>query len=197
VCSHGNANSFGNLFPRGSFTQKLDVFFPRKRDQNAHAGRSTTIKKPAWRRMVNPHNIQTSLAHETEIDIDLLRPPKIVSVVVRFERTVSDTLNKELSVTLEKEFRSRPNSRIRNRHHVVRSRDICQYFLGFNQEIPPSLRIKLRRSKQLAWNDKIEMLPNQKEDRQRLRGPKKPRAAPAQLDIRRDYVALQLRDWNF
>ena len=173
------------------------MFLPRKRHQNADPSCSTTIKKPTRRRVVNSNKIQTSLAHESEIDLDLLRPPKIIPFAVRLKGTVSDTLNKELFVTLEKEFRSRVNSRVWRLCHVERSRDISQYFLGFNQEIPPSLRIKLRRGKQLAWNDKIEMLPNQKEDRRRLRGPKKPRAAPAQLDIRRDYVALQLRDWNF
>jgi hypothetical protein len=59
--------------------------------------------------MVNPHKIQIDLAHEREVDIDLLRPPKIVPFGIRLKRTVRNAFDEKLFVALEKEFRSRTN----------------------------------------------------------------------------------------
>src|SRR4029077_16247233 len=121
VRSHRATNSLGDLFAGRSFTQELDVFFPWKRHQHAQTGSSTTIQKPAWRRVVNAHEVQTSLTHESEVDVDLLGPAKVVPFGVRLERTVSDAFNKKFFVALEKKFRSRANSRVRNRCHIERS----------------------------------------------------------------------------
>ena len=107
---NGRANGFGNLFTDGAFTQKLDVFFPGKRHQHAHLGSSTTIKKPARRRMVNSHNIKTGLPHENEIAINLLRSSEVISFCVGLERTVGHAFNKKLFVSFKKEFRHRANS---------------------------------------------------------------------------------------
>src|SRR5215471_9523383 len=60
---HGSADIFNYLFPYRPLTQKLDVLFPWKGHQHAQTRRSATIKKPARRRMVNPDNVQTGLAH--------------------------------------------------------------------------------------------------------------------------------------
>src|SRR6059058_3924860 len=62
--------------------------------------------------MVNPHEVQTYLAHQRKIDIDLIGPPKITSVRVRLEWSVSDAFDKKLPVAFEKEFRDRANSRV-------------------------------------------------------------------------------------
>jgi hypothetical protein len=86
------------------------MFFPWKRHQHTHTGSSTAIQKPAWRRMVNPHKIQTGLAHEREVKIDLLRPAKMVPFGIRLERTVGNAFDEKLFVAIEKEFRSRTNS---------------------------------------------------------------------------------------
>ena len=72
VRTYRNADGFGNLFAGRSFAQKLDMFCPRKGHKNAHLGSGATIKKPARRRMVYPHNIQAGLAHESKIDLHLL-----------------------------------------------------------------------------------------------------------------------------
>ena len=112
VCAYGSANGFGNLFASRFFTQEFDVFFPGKRHQHAHACSSTTIQKPAGRRMVNAHQIQPGLTHQRQIDVDLIRAAHIVSVGIRLERAVRHTFNKKLYVALEKKFRGRPNSRI-------------------------------------------------------------------------------------
>ena len=62
--------------------------------------------------MVYPYNIQTGLAHEGKINIDLLRPSEIVSFRVRLEWSISHPFNEKLSVTFKKEFRHGPNSRV-------------------------------------------------------------------------------------
>ena len=54
---NGSADIFGDLFTCGSFTEKLDVFFPRERHQNAHPRGSATIEKPARRRMIDSHHV--------------------------------------------------------------------------------------------------------------------------------------------
>jgi hypothetical protein len=74
--------------------------------------------------MINPHNVQTGLAHEAEIDIDLLGPSEIVPFGVRLERTVRDAFDEKLFVTLQEKFRGRANSRVLGCCHVERSRDI-------------------------------------------------------------------------
>src|SRR6516162_8752743 len=109
---HGAANGFSNLLARRPFTQELDMFFPRKRHQHSHPGSGTTIEKPARRRMVNPHYIQTGLAHESEIGINLLRSSEVISFCVRLERTVGNAFDKELFVSVKKEFRHRTDSRV-------------------------------------------------------------------------------------
>ncbi len=118
MCADATADGFGDLFPGRSFTQELDMFFPRKRHQHAHPRGSTTIKKPARRRMINPHNVQTDLAHESKIAIDLLRSSEVISFRVRLERTIGNAFDKELFVSFKKEFRHRANSRVCHACHV-------------------------------------------------------------------------------
>jgi len=67
------------------FRAETRYVFPGERHQHAQTASSTAIQKPAWRRMVNPHNIQASLAHEREVKIDLLRPAKVVPFGIRLE----------------------------------------------------------------------------------------------------------------
>src|SRR6266496_2540726 len=62
--------------------------------------------------MINPHEVQACLAHQSKIDIDLIRRPKITSIRVRLEWSVGDAFNKKLPVAFEKEFRDRANSRV-------------------------------------------------------------------------------------
>src|SRR5262249_37183692 len=107
---NGRTNGFGNLFTHGSFTQKLDVFFPGKRHQHAHPGGSTTIKKPPRRRMVYPHNIKRGLTHKNEIASSLLRSSEVISFCVGLERSVGHAFNKKLLVSFKKEFRQWANS---------------------------------------------------------------------------------------
>src|SRR5438046_6539133 len=112
MCAHCNSNCLGNRFARRSLAQKFDVLRPGQRHQHTHSCGGAMIKNPARWRVINPHNIQTNLAHERKIDIDLLGSSEIVSVRVRLEWSVSDTFDKKLSVTFEKEFRDRANSRV-------------------------------------------------------------------------------------
>jgi hypothetical protein len=79
--------------------------------------------------VVNPHNVETDLAHKSKIGIDLLGSSKIILVSVGPERPVSNSFNKKLSVAFEKEFRDWANSRVCCPCHVERSRDISQCFL--------------------------------------------------------------------
>ena len=112
LCTYRNADRFGNLFADGSFAQKLYVFCPGKSHKDAYSGNGTTIKKPARRRMVNPHNIETNLAHERKIDVHLLSSSQVIFFGVRLEGSIRDSLHKKLSVTLKKEFRDWANSRV-------------------------------------------------------------------------------------
>ena len=88
--------------------------------------------------MVNPHNIQTGLAHKNEIAIDLLRLAKVISFCVRLERTVGDAFDKELFVSVKKEFRHRANSRVCHACHVGRYSVIPIHpILSFRATCPP------------------------------------------------------------
>ena len=109
---NGSADIFGDLFTCGSFTEELDVFFPWERHQNAHPRGSATIEEPARRRMINPHNVQARLAHQRQIGIHLFRPADIISIRIRFERTVRDAFNEKLLVSVEKELRRGSDSRV-------------------------------------------------------------------------------------
>src|SRR5215510_11186782 len=106
----GSANIFGDLLTRGSFTEKLDVFFPRESHQNPHAGGSATVEEPARRRMINSHNVDARLAHQRQIGIHLFRPANVIAIPIRFEGTVRDTFNEKLPVSLEEELRSGSDS---------------------------------------------------------------------------------------
>ena len=88
------------------------MFLPGERHQHTHTGSSTAIQKPVWRRMVNPHKIQTSLAHEREVKIDLLRPAKMVPFGIRLERTVGNAFDEKLFVSVEEKLRSGSDSRV-------------------------------------------------------------------------------------
>jgi hypothetical protein len=70
--------------------------------------------------MVNPQNIETGLTHENQIAVNLLRPAEIISFCVRLERTVRNAFDKELFVSVKKEFRHRANSRVCHACHVER-----------------------------------------------------------------------------
>ena len=108
---NGSADVFGDLFTCGSFTEELDVFFPGKRHQNAHPRGSATIEEPARRRMINPHDVQTRIAHQRQIGIHLFRPADIISIRIRFERTVRDAFDEKLLVAFEKKLRLGTDSR--------------------------------------------------------------------------------------
>src|SRR6266576_4918231 len=109
---NGSAHVFGDLFTCGSFPEKLDVFFPRQRYQNTHPRGSATIEEPARRRMINPHNVHASLAHQRQIGIQLFPPADIISIRVRFERTVRDPFDEKLPVSVEEKLRSGSDSRV-------------------------------------------------------------------------------------
>jgi hypothetical protein len=98
--------------------------------------------------MINADNVQTHLAHERKIDIDLLGPSEIISFRVRLEWTVGNPFNKKLSVIFEEEFRDWANSRVRCHLSGV-SR--CY---GINDFGPKSKRFL-----DFARNDKEEMSP--------------------------------------
>ena len=88
------------------------MFRPRQRNENAHAGRSATIEKPARRCMINANYVQPGLLHESKIDIHLLGPAEIVSLRVRFERPVGDAFYEKFAFAFEKEFSDRADSRV-------------------------------------------------------------------------------------
>src|SRR5262249_9491225 len=71
--------------------------------------RGATVEKPARRRMINPQNVQTGLAHQRQIDVYLLRRPEIIPIRVRLERPVRDALNEEFLFAFEKELRPGSN----------------------------------------------------------------------------------------
>src|SRR6266550_130442 len=100
-----SAYIFSDLFTCGSFTKKLDVFFPRERHQNAHPCGSAMIEEPPRRRMINPHNVQARLTHQCQIGIHPFRPADIVSVRIWFKRTVRDPFDEKLLLAFEKELR--------------------------------------------------------------------------------------------
>jgi hypothetical protein len=59
------------------------------------------IQKPARWRVINANNIQAHLAHQRQIDLDLLRAPEIIPFAIRFERTVRHAPNENF-VAVEK-----------------------------------------------------------------------------------------------
>ena len=69
--------------------------------------------------MINPHEVQACLAHQSKIDINLIRRPKITSIRVRLEWSVGDAFNKKLPVAFEKEFRYRANSQVHSGNFLV------------------------------------------------------------------------------
>src|SRR5262245_13841961 len=122
----GSADIFRNLFTCGSFTEELDVFFPRERHQHAHPSGSATIEEPARRRMINPHNVHARLAHQRQIGIHLLWPADVISIRVRFERTVGNPFDEKLPIAVEKKLRNGSDSGVSYLCHVERSRDISR-----------------------------------------------------------------------
>src|SRR4029077_4477762 len=102
---HHTANLVANFF----LTQKLDVLFPRERDQDAHVGGDAFLKKPCRRCVINPKHVDTDLAHHSKIDIHLFRPSELIAIRIRFERAVGHALDEKLLIAFEKEFRSYPD----------------------------------------------------------------------------------------
>src|ERR1051325_3856972 len=92
---------------------------PGQRDQHSHSRSRATIEKPAWRHVINSDQVQSDLAHQRKIDIHLFWLAEIISVRVRFERTVGDAFDEKLAVAVEKEFRNWSNSRGNGFCHVV------------------------------------------------------------------------------
>src|SRR5258708_1333994 len=84
-----------NLVARFFLSQKLDMLRPRQRDEHTHPGRRATIEKPARRRVINTDEVEPSLAHEREIDVDLLRPPEMISLRVRLDWPGGHAFNKK------------------------------------------------------------------------------------------------------
>src|SRR6266545_8267923 len=122
---------------------------PRQCDEHTHAGSGATIKKPLRWDMINPHNVEAGLAHQRQIDVDLFRPSEIISLCIRFERSVGNPFDKKFLVSFEKEFRNRPNPRICCPYHVKESpAAVGSKFSGF----------KGKRFSDFARNDKLQML---------------------------------------
>src|SRR2546430_15192848 len=111
LCTYRNADRFANLFANGSFAQKLYVFCPGKSHKDAYSGNGTTIKKPARRRMVNPHNIDTNLVHKRKIEVYLLMSSEVVFFGGRLEKSQPDSLHKKLLDHRKKEYRVGANLR--------------------------------------------------------------------------------------
>ena len=88
------------------------MFRPWQRNKHVHPRAGTAIEKPARRSVINPDEVQATLAHQCKIDIDLLRFSQIISVRVRLKGSVSNAFNKKLLVSFEKKFRDRANSRV-------------------------------------------------------------------------------------
>ena len=63
IFAHRFTHRLGNGVARRSLAQKFNVFRPRQCDQHSHSGSRTTVDKPARRRMINTHDIQSDLAH--------------------------------------------------------------------------------------------------------------------------------------
>src|SRR4029077_678069 len=92
------------------FTEKRDVFFPRERHQNAHPLSSATIEKPARRQRIDSNNVKTSIAQKRQIGLYPFRPADVISIRIRFERTVRDAFDEKLPFAFEKELRLRADS---------------------------------------------------------------------------------------
>ena len=121
VSAHGAAHHPHDFVANFFVPQKLNVLFPRQRDQNTHSGRETFFQEPVWRRMINAQHVQTDLAHHAKIDIHLFRPTETVPDRVRFERAVGRAFDEKLPVTFEKELRDGANPRICRVCHLERS----------------------------------------------------------------------------
>src|SRR5215471_10797676 len=122
----GSAHVFGDLFTCGSLTEKLDMFFPGKRYENADTGGNATVEEPRRRRMINSHNVHTRLAHQRQIGIHLFRSADVVPIRIRLKRTVRDAFNEKFPVSVEEELRSGSDSRVCCLCHVERNRDISR-----------------------------------------------------------------------
>src|SRR4030095_10517867 len=70
--------------------------------------------------VINPPHVEADLAHQCQIGIDLFRSSEIISLYVRFERSVGNPFNKKFSGAFEKEFCNWPNPRVCCRYHVKR-----------------------------------------------------------------------------
>ena len=75
---------------------------PWQGDKHTHAGSGATIEKPLRWDMINPHHVEADLAHQCQIGIDLFRSSEIISLCVRFERSVGNPFNKKFSGRLRK-----------------------------------------------------------------------------------------------
>src|SRR5437763_1686537 len=63
------------------------------------------MEEPARRRMINPHNVQARLTHQRQIGIHPFRAADVVSLRIRFKRTVRDPFDEKLLLAFEKELR--------------------------------------------------------------------------------------------
>src|SRR5260370_24862303 len=105
ILTDRNTKRFGNLLACFPVTQKFDVFRPWQRNKHAYPHTRAAIEKPARWSVINPHQVQATLAHQSKIDIDLLRSSQIISVRVRLKGSVSDAFDKKLLVPFENKFR--------------------------------------------------------------------------------------------
>ena len=101
--------------------------------------------------MINPYNVQTRPAHQSQIDVDLLRPTEVIAFGVWLERAVRDSFNEKLLFAFEKELRLGTNPRVCGLRHVERSLPprVGSKLLAFRRTDSSSLRIKLRQGKRL------------------------------------------------
>ena len=112
------ASSSGNLIARRFLAQKLHVFRPRQRDEDAHSRRGAAIQKPERRDVINPDDVQPGFSHLREIAVHLLGRTEIMTFRIRLEWTVGDPFDKKLPVAFEEEFRDRTD-RVRGTHSRV------------------------------------------------------------------------------
>jgi hypothetical protein len=69
--------------------------------------------------MINPYNVQTRPAHQSQIDVDLLRPAEVIAFGVWLERAVRDSFNEKLLFAFEKELRLGTNPRVWHLYHAT------------------------------------------------------------------------------
>ena len=77
---------------------------PRNRDQDPNAGSGAAIQKPARRRVIDPHQINSQLRHQVQIPLELLPGTEIVTFRIRTKWPVGDAFDEKFALALKEEF---------------------------------------------------------------------------------------------